>query len=89
MLFKNRALYHSKRLFYAYLIPFVETEEIIFLKTRIPDRKATKYYNIKIKIFINKSIKYYFTKIFISGIVIVIFEYLELTETSVEDIKSR
>jgi uncharacterized DUF497 family protein len=29
---------------YAYLIPFIETEEGIFLKTIIPSRKATKKY---------------------------------------------
>lgn len=29
---------------YAYLVPFVETEEITFLKTIIPSRKATKKY---------------------------------------------
>jgi uncharacterized DUF497 family protein len=31
---------------YAYLVPFVETEQIIFLKTIIPSRKATKDYII-------------------------------------------
>ncbi len=29
---------------YAYLVPFVETETEIFLKTIIPNRKATKKY---------------------------------------------
>lgn len=29
---------------YAYLVPFVETDEEIFLKTIIPSRKATKHY---------------------------------------------
>ena len=29
---------------YAYLVPFVETENEIFLKTIIPSRKATKKY---------------------------------------------
>jgi uncharacterized DUF497 family protein len=29
---------------YVYLVPFVETEEGIFLKTIIPSRKATKKY---------------------------------------------
>lgn len=29
---------------YAYLIPYVETEEHLFLKTIIPSRKATKKY---------------------------------------------
>ena len=42
--------YRGQRIFivnienYAYLIPFVETEEEIFLKTTIPSRKATKKY---------------------------------------------
>ena len=29
---------------YAYLVPFVENEEVLFLKTIIPSRKLTKYY---------------------------------------------
>jgi uncharacterized DUF497 family protein len=29
---------------YAYLVPYVETEDEIFLKTIIPSRKATKQY---------------------------------------------
>ena len=29
---------------YAYLVPYVETEEEIFLKTVIPSRKFTKLY---------------------------------------------
>ena len=29
---------------YAYLVPFVESEEEVFLKTIIPSRKATKTY---------------------------------------------
>jgi len=29
---------------YAYLVPYVESESIIFLKTIIPSRKATKKY---------------------------------------------
>ncbi len=29
---------------YVYLVPFVESEEEIFLKTIIPSRKATKHY---------------------------------------------
>ena len=32
---------------YAYLVPFVETEDEVFLKTIIPSRKATKKYIIK------------------------------------------
>ena len=31
---------------YAYLVPFVEDEEKVFLKTIIPSRKATKKYLI-------------------------------------------
>ena len=29
---------------YAYLVPFIETETVVFLKTIIPSRKATKKY---------------------------------------------
>jgi len=29
---------------YAYLVPYVEKEEYLFLKTIIPSRKATKVY---------------------------------------------
>ena len=29
---------------YVYLIPFIESEETLFLKTIIPSRKATKLY---------------------------------------------
>jgi len=42
--------YPSQKIFvvnvqrYIYLVPFVETEEIIFLKTIIPSRKMTKKY---------------------------------------------
>ena len=32
---------------YAYLVPFVEDKEKVFLKTIIPSRKATKKYIIK------------------------------------------
>lgn len=32
---------------YAYLVPFVEDEEKVFLKTIIPSRKATQQYLIK------------------------------------------
>jgi hypothetical protein len=43
-------LYGDQRIFvleidnYAYLVPFVEDEEKVFLKTIIPSRKATKEY---------------------------------------------
>jgi uncharacterized DUF497 family protein len=46
----NRARYPNQRIFvinivnYAYLIPFVESESEIFLKTIIPSRKATANY---------------------------------------------
>ena len=46
----NRNKYPNQRVFivrlyeYAYLVPFVEDEEKIFLKTIIPSRKATKRY---------------------------------------------
>ena len=29
---------------YAYLVPFIEAEELLFLKTIIPSRKMTKLY---------------------------------------------
>jgi uncharacterized DUF497 family protein len=29
---------------YAYLVPYVETETVVFLKTIVPSRKATKKY---------------------------------------------
>lgn len=32
---------------YVYLVPFVETEDEVFLKTIIPSRKATKRYQSK------------------------------------------
>jgi|SRR5215471_10134768 len=46
----NRERYPSQRLFvvrrddYVYLVPFVEDEKFIFLKTIIPSRQATKRY---------------------------------------------
>jgi len=49
----DRKKYPNQRIFivslnrYAYLIPFVETDEEVFLKTIIPSRKATKRYLIK------------------------------------------
>lgn len=48
----NKDKYPSQRIFivdidsYAYLVPFVEDDEKIFLKTIIPSRKATKKYII-------------------------------------------
>lgn len=46
----NQEKYKGQKIFiinihnYAYLVPFVESEEGIFLKTIIPSRKATKKY---------------------------------------------
>ena len=46
----NRDRYAGQRFFvvqrdeYAYLVPFVEDEHTVFLKTIIPSRKATKEY---------------------------------------------
>jgi uncharacterized DUF497 family protein len=46
----NQKKYPGQRIYvieindYAYLVPFVETENEIFLKTIIPSRKATKKY---------------------------------------------
>lgn len=46
----NQEKYKGQRIFiikindYAWLVPFIETEDKIFLKTIIPSRKATKKY---------------------------------------------
>lgn len=46
----NKGKYPSQRVFvvamddYAYLVPYVENDEEIFLKTVMPSRKATKQY---------------------------------------------
>jgi uncharacterized DUF497 family protein len=46
----NPDRYESQRIFvvkrndYAFLVPFVEDETVVFLKTIIPSRKATKRY---------------------------------------------
>jgi hypothetical protein len=46
----NQQRYGGQRIFvvrrddYVYLVPFVEDERLIFLKTIIPSRKATKHY---------------------------------------------
>ena len=46
----NQERYKGQKIFiinidnYAYLVPFVESEREIFLKTIIPSRKATKQY---------------------------------------------
>ncbi|CAK8721795.1 Toxin [Candidatus Electronema aureum] len=50
ILHPNTEKYPNQRVFvvsiddYVYLVPYVETEEEIFLKTAIPSRKATKQY---------------------------------------------
>ena len=46
----NPSKYPNQRVFiinidnYAYLVPFIEKNEIVYLKTVIPSRKATKKY---------------------------------------------
>jgi uncharacterized DUF497 family protein len=46
----NRERYRDQRILvvqrddYVYLVPFVEDEKLVFLKTIIPSRKATKQY---------------------------------------------
>ena len=46
----NKPRYAGQRVFvvrrddYVYLVPFVEDERLVFLKTIIPSRKATKQY---------------------------------------------
>lgn len=53
LLHQNKKKYHDQKIFvvniegYAHLVPFVETENEIFLKTIIPSRKATKQYLIE------------------------------------------
>ena len=52
---QNKEKYLNQKIFvvninnYAYLIPFIEDEEKIFLKTINPSRKATKKYILRIK----------------------------------------
>ena len=46
----NKKRYPNQRIYlvdidnYVYLVPFVESEDMVFLKTIIPSRKATKAY---------------------------------------------
>jgi hypothetical protein len=46
----NQERYHNQRIFvvrrdeYVFLVPFVEDVSVVFLKTIIPSRKATKQY---------------------------------------------
>ncbi|MEW6521118.1 MAG: BrnT family toxin [Thermodesulfobacteriota bacterium] len=42
--YKNQKIFVIKAYDYAWLVPFVETESEVFLKTIIPSRKATKKY---------------------------------------------
>lgn len=48
----NQARYPGQKIYavsiedYVYLIPFVESEHEVFLKTIIPSRKATKQYGV-------------------------------------------
>ena len=50
---QNKEKYNGQKIFevnvseYVYLVPFVENETEIFLKTIIPSRKAIKKYNVK------------------------------------------
>ena len=52
---KNKKKYSHQKIFvvsinhYVYLVPFVENDKEIFLKTIIPSRKATKHYLIDSK----------------------------------------
>ena len=52
----NRKLYPDQKIFiinvdsYAYLVPFVEDDVKVFLKTIIPSRKATKEYLVERKV---------------------------------------
>lgn len=51
----NKIKYPNQRIFvvrikaYVYLVPFVEDEQKVFLKTMFPSRKATKKYLLKRK----------------------------------------
>jgi uncharacterized DUF497 family protein len=42
--YSNQRMYVVQMRAYAWLVPFVESDEEIFLKTIIPSRKATKQY---------------------------------------------
>lgn len=45
--YPNQKIFILEINFYAYMVPFVETENEIFLKTIIPSRKFTKKYLTK------------------------------------------
>lgn len=42
--YRNQRIFVVKRDEYVFLVPFVEDEAIVFLKTIIPSRKATRHY---------------------------------------------
>ncbi len=42
--YENQKLWVVRMRGYAYLVPFIETEEEVFLKTIIPSRKASKQF---------------------------------------------
>jgi len=50
----NRVKYRNQKIYYIdidgyiYLVPFIESDDQIFLKTIIPSRKATKEYRRRI-----------------------------------------
>lgn len=43
--YPNQKLLYIQKEGYVYLVPYVETESEVFLKTIIPSRKATKQYS--------------------------------------------
>jgi uncharacterized DUF497 family protein len=47
--YPDQKMYIVKINNYVYLVPFIETENIVFLKTIIPSRKATKKYLGEVK----------------------------------------
>lgn len=47
--YKNQKVFIVEIAHYAYLVPFVEDETLIFLKTIIPSRQATKKYLAKVE----------------------------------------
>lgn len=42
--YRNQRIFVVRRDEYVFLVPFVENESVVFLKTIIPSRKATKQY---------------------------------------------
>jgi len=55
LIHENQQKYQDQKIFivdingYAYLVPFIEDDKKIFLKTIFPSRKATKKYLLKTK----------------------------------------